>query len=218
MTSHSKTARAVRRVTILLCLGTAGCARLVGAQQPDDIGSPGDTRRSCGAAARALVERASPAAMRQALLRVQTCPDEGPTSITSLLQTPPADSGTRDLVFAVSGNVRDRRVLSALADMASDRTRATALRKRAIASMASLYDGRLSARLTTRPGSAGSSVTVELLRLAHDQSHAGAQPLPPDARAQILALLDRVSLTDEDAAVRNVSASLATQLRATVAP
>ena len=188
-------------------------AGTLGAQQPDEVGSPAETKRSCTNAAAAIAARVSAQAVQQALMQVQTCALEGPQSLAALWGAPPIDSTTRMLLSDVSGHVRDRRVLEAVIAAAGDGKKDRSTRLFALATLVSLYDPSLTVSFVrmSRPN-APMRLRAQLMRLMHDNSVQGSDPLPDNARARILALFGSLA-TDADAMVREVASSLQGSLR-----
>jgi len=171
-----------------------------------------ELRRGCTAAAAtaAAADRAPRDTLQRAIVLLQNCA-EGPAALTSLLTSPPADSVTRDLLFRVSGNLRDRRMMTTLMAVANDPARLAAHRVAAVAALISHYDPMLSVRVV--PGRvAGAPLRAQMYRSSHDATVTGSQPLPADAKAQVRTLVEQLATMDGDAVVRAFAASLRTQL------
>ena len=219
MRSRRAATRRVACAVLTRCIAPCALLAVISTRanaQTDTLGSPAETKRTCSAAAAKVQDvAAQPAELQQALLRVRTCPDDGPESIRAAWARPPRDSTTLWALARVSGQLRDRRVFEAVRGAATNREGGTATRLAAIASLVSLFDDRVIASFTPRVAPNGAqTMHVQLSQLTHPGSSTGGAPLEGDTRDQILGLLTRLGDADTDRDVRSVSAQLAKRLRA----
>jgi hypothetical protein len=186
----------------------------VAGAQVDSVGSREWAAKSCAAAASTLSQpNLDSRALGAALASVQTCAEEGPTTLAQLWKNAPSDSASRRALASVSGRVRDQRVFDALVEVASDQRVGTPTRLDAITALTALTDSSLVIELRAQPSRGqAKGPRVEMSRLSHPVYTAGTHSLPPDVAARVTAVLERLSTSDSDSVVRYVSAAIVRRL------
>jgi hypothetical protein len=114
-----------------------------------------------------------------------------------------ADSAELDALIALSGSVRDRRVLAAVIPVATDTTRPFVVRAAAIAVLINYRDPLQLGRVV-RNVLRGNRLDVSVVFMSHAQDREGAQAFSVASRQEVDRVLQEVARTEPDPDTRNV--------------
>ena len=168
---------------------------------------------TCAPAATALRGKPRGAGYLNAVRTLMSCPQRGPIALAAEWASPPNDTTDLRLLGAVSGNLRDNRILDAVRGIALQNSRPREVRLAALRTLVRYFDPRLAVEFKEPPRpDLPDAAYVMLGEWSHPPGNDGSQPLPASVRQDVLDVLAQLETSPGDTVVEKVARYLRKRL------
>jgi hypothetical protein len=164
-------------------------------------------RISCEQAKQTLSTGGPSSEKAKGIVAMQECGDAGVETLVAYWRRPAADAALVSALAGASVRLNDRRTYEAARAVVTDPSRSESERLAALTVLVAGFDPKIAVSFppATKPMS---STYVGIGRVSHVPKRKGAQPVGPEAKADVIAILKQLAASDPNERMRKVAAEL----------